>query len=236
MKIEAVVEYNNLGFLVHAGNLQGAYVRGRTLEEALEKFQEEMESYYGWLGKVINFEAPEIRVVQTKESELDIHDGDTDILFDSEKEPLEMEKYLELKRLALKSALDFQLLFDSIPDKTSTDLPERKTFYGNVPRTALEMYVHVKNVNAYYFGEIGIEAPNEPDIITSRFEGFKRLEATPDFLINKVYEGSFGEPWSLKKVLRRFVWHDRIHAKAMFRMAVRLFGKDEILNPFRFKT
>lgn len=40
-------------------------------------------------------------------------------------------------------------------------LPARKTFYGAVPRTAEEMYVHTKNVNAYYFGEIGVEAGND---------------------------------------------------------------------------
>lgn len=55
-------------------------------------------------------------------------------------------------------------------------LPARKTFYGAVPRTAEEMYVHTKNVNAYYFGEIGVEAGNDGDILSCRCEGFARLE------------------------------------------------------------
>lgn len=44
------------------------------------------------------------------------------------------------------------------------------------------------------------------------------MEARGDYLSGKVYVGSDGEEWSVPKVLRRFLWHDRIHAKAMYRM------------------
>lgn len=47
-------------------------------------------------------------------------------------------------------------------------------------------------------------------------------------------EGSYGEWWSLRKVLRRFLWHDRIHAKAMYRMLRSTFADAEIPNPFCF--
>ena len=60
------------------------------------------------------------------------------------------------------------------------------------------------------------------------------LEAKPDFLENAVIAGSYGEDWSLRKVLRRFIWHDRIHAKAMYRMASKVFGAERIENPFYF--
>ena len=56
----------------------------------------------------------------------------------------------------------------------------------------------------------------------------------PNFLQNTVFEGSYDEMWSLRKVLRRFIWHDRIHARAMYRMAVKLFGAESIENPFCF--
>ena len=35
--------------------------------------------------------------------------------------------------------------------------------------------------------------------------------------------------------MRRFIWHDRIHAKAMWRMAKRTFPECEIENVFYFK-
>lgn len=117
--------------------------------------------------------------------------------------------------------------------KEESCLPFRTTFYGQVPRTAFEMYQHTKNVNDYYFGEIGVETDHQGTILECRERGFALLEKQPDFLSSTVYQGSWDEEWSLRKVLRRFVWHDRIHAKAMYRMAVKTFG-NRIPNVFHF--
>ena len=70
--------------------------------------------------------------------------------------------------------------------------------------------------------------------VTVRVLSFEALERKADFLKNAAYEGSYGEDWSLRKMLRRFIWHDRIHAKAMYRMATKLFGTENIENPFCF--
>ena len=61
-----------------------------------------------------------------------------------------------------------------------------------------------------------------------------RLNLTLIFCKILVRKGSYGEDWSLRKVLRRFIWHDRIHAKAMYRMATKVFGAESIVNPFYF--
>lgn len=161
-------------------------------------------------------------------------DADSDVLFETEKAPLMLAEYYSLKELALKSAEDFLKLYESIPDKNVSALPVRQTFYGQLPRTAEEMYLHTKNVNSYYFGEIGIEADNDGTIYDCRRRGFERLENTPGFLDGLLWEGSYGETWSVRKVLRRFIWHDRIHAKAMWRMAKKTFEKDVIENIFGF--
>ena len=144
-------------------------------------------------------------------------------------------EYQELKALALKSAQDFLTLYQAVPDKNKSCLPVRATFYGQVPRTAQEMYDHTKNVNDYYFGEIGVPADHEGTIVACRQRGFEQLERQPDYLNNTVYRGSYAEEWSLRKVLRRFIWHDRIHAKAMYRMAVKTFGKAAVPNVFCFE-
>ena len=49
-----------------------------------------------------------------------------------------------------------------------------------------------------------------------------------------VRTGSWNDEWSVRKLLRRFLWHDRIHARAMYRMAVRLCGEERVGNPFFF--
>ena len=175
-----------------------------------------------------------IEIIQEKCSDLQIADADSDIIFESEKLPISKDEYDELKSLVLKSAKDFYDLFQTVPDKEKSCNPPRKTFYGDVPRTAYEMYEHTKNVNSYYFGEIGIDIDNDGTILECREKGFEYLEQTKGYLDNVVVEGSYGEMWSLRKMMRRFLWHDRIHAKAMYKMAVKTFGPETIDNPFKF--
>lgn len=233
MIIYCVWEHNGNDTLLYAVDYIGAYTRGESLEIAKAKMPGEILSYLKWLGEDTS-DNVEVVIVEEKGSDLAIKDADSDVLFESEKVPLTADEYEKLKALALKSAKNFLTLYNSIPDKSATVIAERKTFYGQVPRSADEMYEHTKNVNEYYFAEIAVDADNGGTIYECRKRGFEILEAKPDFLQNAVIEGSYGEDWSLRKVLRRFIWHDRIHAKAMYRMAVKVFGAENVANPFCF--
>ena len=233
MKIRCVWEHNGDDSIVYSDNYIGAFTRGQTKDIALWKMGDEVRSYLHWKN-VLEPESFEIEIVQEKISGLNISDADSDVIFEAEKGGLDLAEYKELKTLALRSAKDFLTLYESIPDKNRSCLPNRQTFYGQVPRTAFEMYEHTKNVNEYYFGEIGVEADNQGSILSCRARGFELLETCPDFLNNSVYKGSYGEEWSLRKLLRRFIWHDRIHAKAMYRMAIKTFGVDAVPNIFQF--
>lgn len=233
MNIQCVWEHNGNDTLLYAVNLPGAYARGASKEIAMEKMAAEARSYLQWKGESVP-ESISVEIVQNAACDLQICDADSDVLFAAEQAPLTMEEYLELKALALKSAEDFLRLYESVPDKDKSDAPIRRTFYGQVPRTATEMYTHTKNVNEYYFAEIDVDADNEGTILDCRCRGFEALETKPNFLLNRVIEGSYGESWTLRKVLRRFIWHDRIHARAMYRMAVRTFGETSVPNVFMF--
>ncbi len=216
MKIRCVWEHNGNDTILYSDNFIGAF-----------------KSYLKWKGDSIP-NSLETEIIQEKNSNLNISDADSDVLFEEERKELSLSEYHQLKDIALKSAQDFLTLYESIPDKNKSCLPVRSTFYGQVPRTAYEMYEHTKNVNSYYFSEIGIETDNKGTIIECRKRGFELLEKKPDFLNNTVYMGSYDEEWSLRKVLRRFIWHDRIHAKAMYRMAIKTFGDGTIQNIFLF--
>lgn len=233
MKVKCAWEHNGNDTLLYAVNCVGAYTRGASKERALEKMPNELAAYFRWIGKP-RPEGFEVEVVQEKVSGLQIADADSDIIFEEEKMPLQEAEYLRLKAMALKSAEDFYELYASVPDKNASCLPERNTFYGAMPRTAREMYEHTKSVNSYYFGEIGVDADNEGFIYECRLRGFELLERSEGFLLAPAVVGSYDELWSVRKVLRRFIWHDRIHAKAMYRMAVRTFGKSAVKNPFQF--
>lgn len=233
MKVQCVWEHNGDDSILYSSNFVGAFTRGKSMSEALRKMPAEITSYLKWRGD-LTCDAPELEITQEKASTLTISDADSDVLFNDEKKPLSMAEYEELKSLAMKSAQDFLTLYEAIPDKERSALPARATFYGQVPRTAYEMYEHTKNVNAYYFREIGVQADNNGTIVECRERGFELLEHQPEFLENRVYHGSYDEEWSLRKVMRRFIWHDRIHAKAMYRMAVKTFGSNVVPNVFSF--
>lgn len=233
MEIECIWEHNGGDSLLYAGNLPGAYARGASRDEAMDKMAAQAAAYLAWRG------GPAPRglrpvIVQEKASGLAVSDADSDVLFDTERAPLTPAEYAPLKELALRSAADFLALYEAVPDKDKSCLPARISFYGPVPRTAREMYEHTKNVNSYYFGEIGVEVGNEGSILEGRRRGFALLERQPGYLAAPARTGSFGEEWSLRKLLRRFIWHDRIHARAMWRMAQKTFGAP-IANPFCFE-
>ena len=235
LAIRIVAEHSENGWLLYADNFPGAFTRGKTKEEAMAKWDGEMRSYLLWRDGAVPADLRCLpRIVQDQRSELQICDADSDVLFDSELPPLLPEEYARLKALCLRSAKDFLALYESFPDQNVSPLPPRETFYGRVPRTAEEMYRHTKQVNAYYFGEIGIDADNEPDILACREAGFAALEQQADFLENRLFAGSYGENWTLRKVLRRFLWHDRIHAKAMTRLSMRIDPAQPFEDHFRF--
>ena len=175
--IHVAAEHNEKGVLLYAVNFPGAFTRGVSQEEAMAKWDREIASYLRWRDGA----APAAlrcvpRIVQDRESALHVEDADSDILFDSEAQPMDRSAYQDLKALALRSAADFLDLYQSLPDKDRSPLPVRSSFYGPVPRTGREMYRHTKNVNSYYFGEIGVAASNEPDILRCREAGFAALE------------------------------------------------------------
>jgi len=233
MEIRCIWEHNGSDSLLYAENFIGAFTRGKTLEEAINKMPAEIKAYLDWLGQPVP-DSVDVVIVQETDSELEIKDADSDVLFYAEENALTLEEYMKLKELALKSATDFLALYESIPVKNKSNLSSRKTFYGDVPRTAEEMYLHTKNVNSYYFGEIGIDVENDGSILDCRKRGFELLEKEPNFLENLTIKGSYDERWTLKKVIRRFIWHDRIHAKAMWRMAKKTFSDVEIEDVFKF--
>ena len=233
MAIRCIWEHNGLDSLLYAADYPGAFTRGASLEEALQKMEREIVSYMRWCGQMLQ-ERCEPIVVQEQSSDLQICDADSDVLFEAEKQPLTEGEYRCLKDLALKSAADFLRLYRSVPNPDLGQSALRNTFYGAVPRTARQMYDHTKNVNAYYFGEINVDADNDGDILVCRQRGFDTLEQQSDYLQNRMMEGSYGEYWTLRKVLRRFIWHDRIHAKAMYRMGLGTFGTETIDNVFCF--
>ena len=63
MKIEAVLEFNDKGYLAQACNFPGVFGRSLYKEEALGKLLEDLKVYCQWLGKDFSREIFEVVVV-----------------------------------------------------------------------------------------------------------------------------------------------------------------------------
>ncbi len=85
MKTECVWEHNGNDSLLYSSNYIGAFTRGATKEEAIDKMPLEIASYTKWMdGSVLLPLIADVEVVQEKASELHIRDADSDVLFDTE--------------------------------------------------------------------------------------------------------------------------------------------------------
>ena len=162
-----------------------------------------------------------------------MEDADGNVLFSSERAPLTPEEYAPLRALVLKSAQCLDQLYAAIPDPEAPLGPERATFYGRCPNTARAMFDHVNNCTGYYIAGLGAECDILPGCCATRLGALAAAEALPGFLDMSPHQAEDGELWTPRKLLRRFLWHDRIHARAMFRRGRANWG-EQIPDPFGF--
>ncbi len=239
-KLSVALETNGKGFHGFIVELPGAFVRGSKEEETLSKAQHEATSYLAWLG-IEQKQLPTARKVQTHLCKLMVEDADCEILLDVDRAPMSDREFQLLVELAKHSGLSFTKLYDSVKlmdwiDEART----RKTFYGQNKKTIKEIFDHVKRTQYYYLSRAPVlfsedEALPFMEIRKSSLDTLARLfrkEAN-----SRVYNVE-NEEWTLKKILRRFVWHDRIHGKAITRILEKqrqlgLINRYEDL--FRFK-
>ena len=222
------METNGKGFHGFVLELPGAYVRGTTEEEAVSKTAGEARSYLTWLGQErIRF--PNARIVQTHRCKLMVEDADCEILLADDTRPMNDQEFRHLVELSEYSGLTFTKLYDSAELKDWVDEARiRKTFHGQNPKTVKEIFDHVKRTQYYYMSRIGIPLLRDETLAFMEIR-----ESSLDSLAHlftkegnsKVYNIE-NEEWTLKKVLRRFVWHDRIHGKAI----TRILEKQQQLN------
>ena len=236
MRVDVLLEYNDKGCSVFVENLCGAFTRGAAKEEALAKLPQEAKRYLLWAEGVDPADCGqiEIRIVGEQKCELAVEDADGNALFPSERLPMDLTEYIRKKSLALKSAKDYTLLYQSIPQKDRGLRKSRSCFYGKIPTSANEMLKHTNDTLAYYAAGVCLPFDNEGDLVQNRTRLFKQLEVSPNFLKPLVTTASDGELWTEKKLLRRLLWHDRIHAKALYRRAITFWQKDRIADPFFF--
>jgi hypothetical protein len=232
------VESNGKGVMGFIVDLPGAFVRGRTEAEALAKVGAEAGRYLAWAGlsgegRTRGF------VVQRCASKLSVEDGDTLILLDADRAKVRPDELRALSDLAAFSGQTFEAVYQGAKLKDWVDPSrERECFHGHCPSSIEATHSHVLKTQAYYLSRLGIPL-QQGEFMMMRRLGLNLLAKEFEANGNKAPVEADGELWTLRKVLRRLVWHDRIHAKA----ASRMMRKQEQLgliaehpDPFRFSS
>ena len=236
--ISIALETNGKGFMGFLVDLPGAFIRGEDEEDALSKVRHEAESYFDWLG-ILRASPTKWQIVQRHYCQLMVEDADGEILLDADRGTLPEEEFQTLASLIHRSARTFKSLYGSSALKHWVDPSRaRRTFYGECPKTIQEVFDHVNATQHYYVSRAGLlPSEEETDFLATRnlyadrIERLFRAQGS-----SRVYDVD-NELWTLKKILRRFVWHDRIHGKAITRILAkqkRLGLIESYEDPFHF--
>src|SRR5712692_11028319 len=104
--LSLALETNGRGFQGFITELPGAFVRGRTEQEALSKTEKEATSYAKWLESPAPT-STKARVVQRHRCELTVEDGDCEILLHADQDVLDQMRFAQLQDLVKHSGQTF---------------------------------------------------------------------------------------------------------------------------------
>jgi hypothetical protein len=253
------VETNGRGFIGFIVDLPGGYVRGKTEAEAVSKAGLEVSRYLAWVGLDRGLGGggggggmPRSFVVQRQTTTASVDQGDTMMLLDADRPKMRPEEFRALSDLVLYSGETFESAYQGAKLKSWTDesrLP-LPTFYGQRPCTIEQVYSHVRRTQTYYLSRLGLPLQDGDFMMMRRLavnslrNEFEHGARGSNGSSSRALVTLEGETWTLRKVLRRFVWHDRIHAKAILRIMRRqeqlgLVGTavgELVVDPFHFSS
>lgn len=222
--VNIVYETNGIGFLGWITDFPGAYIRGKTLEDARGKIDKEINAYNQWLEieNTIDMQIYE----HIMKCNLHVEDADSNIILDSELQGFDTKEDFKFWcKNILISGEKAELIYKKTKYKSIVDpTMEMPTFYGKVYCTIDEQYRHIVNVQNYYLNQIDTEMNIKNDLQMDRMEFIEKLQEKYRKEGNRLYRYD-DEKWNVKKIIRRIIWHDRIHIKAIERMEKRLGAK-----------
>ncbi len=236
-ELNAVLEYNDRGATLWSTAYPGAFARGETPADAARKLPAACRRFRMWAKLPLEAAGTgdeEVRCLRKMKVDAAVEEGFTTALLPQEKLAMDMARYTALKTLCLASARDFEALFASIPQKDRALLKSRRTLYGKVPVTAREMLGHVEGYQRAYARIFGLDLGDGQGLLADRKRLFVLLESQPGYLSDRVVLAPDGEQWTLSKLLRRLLWHDALHGRALYRKAITFWQKERIKNPFGF--
>ena len=238
--VDIEFETNGSGWIGYVAALPGAFVRGRSESECLSKVDKEIRRYSLWLG-LTPPSSHRISVSKVRRSELHVEDADNEILLEQDREALSNSAFEDWCQIASFSGVCFQQLYDAATLREWRDPARvRKTFYGECPSSIQDVYQHVDRVQGFYQQCLGLDSAFESrTFVERRGECLQRIGDLYGNESAATVRCVDGEEWTNAKALRRYIWHDQIHAKSIVRTLQRQSAEgliDEVHDPFEFGT
>lgn len=218
--------------------MPGCYSRAPTFDEATSKVPMKIREFLDWLRKHGEQVSDDHYEVSTEVSEVitgkwPVNLGDSQALFKSDLRPLDEEEVRRCIRYVKYAREDLIQLYLNAPEDALEWKPDEST-----PRHIKRIAEHVAEVDLFYLERLGprrfkkwplnfLETSNELAIM--------RLSNLSDDEVNCSVShhppgGWTGtaepEGWTARKVLRRFVWHERLHSATVSKL-LEMFHKEK---------
>lgn len=224
MSLELYSETIERLHIVYALDLPGCYSEGLTEEEALRHFPAAVRSYRDWLtshGEIAP-NPPDVFEISGRFESYLLADGyEVNGIFEPERRPPSREFIARCCRLLEYSRVDLLSVLQAIP---ASQLDMALAAGERTPRQVSE---HIARAEWWYLSHF-INVPRA--LLTDHSPGSAaQIEAVQSALINwltsvpteqlgAVYVES-EEEWSVSKLLRRALWHERTHTAELERFA-----------------
>jgi len=221
-----------------AFDLPGCFSRGATPEEALKVLPGRIERFLGWLSEVeqgIDRGRAMVEVTEKVNEPCPVRRGDTRVLFLWDRQPPteeELERNLKWMGhsrrtlLSLAQSLPAEVLMRESAGDAAREL------HDAVSPSIYRIVRHVAGAEYWYLSRIAGDewlAGEEPSDVFQGLElvrasavpKLRRLFATaPNHVVaqtQSTWSGTFTEQWTLRKVLRRALWHEQFHIEEIRR-------------------
>jgi uncharacterized damage-inducible protein DinB/predicted RNase H-like HicB family nuclease len=216
------------GCMAHVPNVPGCTVRAPTRDEALRRLPEAIHDCHAWLRRhgepaPPDDEVVELEVVEEHAGLGPFHPGDAAALFAPDRRPLAAEEVEEHLRLMAHSRADLLALVQALPDEVLNWQPAPRSF------SIRRVLRHIGSAEEWYVSRLvppetlPPEWEDDEKLPLFEFLEMERRTAAAQLLQLSEAErsGLFhpatwtnhpDEAWSARKVLRRFLEHEREHS------------------------
>ena len=223
-KISACLEVGSEGTGAFVPNCPGCWVFGRTPERALMKVKIAIAEWVGWMrkhGEQIPVEAKnfEIEVAEMLRVNYNpVEAGKPEPLFWSEVLSITKKDVTRTLRLMTYSREDLIKLVSNLDDECLDWLPPNK------PRTIRNCLRHIAYVEPWYITRLNVDLPSRyPRKVFEMLDYTRKivvdyLRNFPHNKMRRIFQPKKDQSpvcnlWTARKVLRRLVDHERLHAR-----------------------